>query len=226
MTAPVVLVLDDVHLLYNRECRDALSVLADHVPGGSRLVLAGAGRLVSEYMESEFLARISQRHRVFLTRTAVLERMSGPLCEAVLELPGSAAALADLNRSNMLLVPLDRRGQWYRYHHLFRDMLLAELERLEPGLMPVLRRRAAGWCLRNDRYLPGIPISCQSHDAQPDRWRLGCHRGGTLSMTAGTISAASRRRIGARGIDGYPCCQPGVGPRQTVSVRRRPYPGI
>src|SRR5271166_3607772 len=84
-----------------------------------------------------------------LTRTAVLERMCGPLCEAVLEMAGSAAMLADLAGSNLLLVPLDRRGEWYRYHHLFRDMLLAELHRLEPGLMPVLRRRAAGWYLRN-----------------------------------------------------------------------------
>ena len=233
MTSPVVLVLDDVHVLRNSECRAALSVLADHVPGGSRLVLAGraspplrvarlraegkileigpgdlslncdeasallrnadvalgedevaelhrrtegwpaglylaalylreggpfAGaavsfggddRLVSEYLESEFLARISARQRVFLTRTAVLERMSGPLCEAVLDLPGSAVTLAELARSNLLLVPLDRRGQWYRYHHLFRDMLLAELHRLEPGVMPVLRRRAASWCLDN-----------------------------------------------------------------------------
>ena len=233
MTSPVVLLLDDVHVLHNRQCRAALSVLADHVPAGSRLALAGraepplriarlraegrileigpkdlsltsdeassllrnadvalgeddvaelhrrtegwpAGlylaalylreggpmasaavsfgggdRLVSEYMESEFLARISRRQRVFLTRTAVLERMSGPLCETVLELSGSAVTLADLARSNLLLVPLDRRGEWYRYHHLFRDMLLAELERLEPGLIPVLRRRAVGWCLRN-----------------------------------------------------------------------------
>jgi len=83
----------------------------------------------------------------------VLERMSGPLCEAVLELPGSGAMLAELARSNLLLVPLDHRGQWYRYHHLFRDMLLAELERLEPALVPVLRRRAAAWCSGND--LPG-----------------------------------------------------------------------
>src|SRR5204863_377064 len=96
MISPVVLVLDDVHVLRNFECRAAVSVLADHVPAGSRLVLAG------------------------------------------------------LAGSNLLLVPLDRRGQWYRYHHLFRDMLLAELHRVEPGLMPVLRRRAAGWCLAND----------------------------------------------------------------------------
>jgi LuxR family maltose regulon positive regulatory protein len=233
MTSPVVLVLDDVHVLQNSECRAALSVLADHVPGGSRLVLAGraepplriarlraegrilevgpgdlsltreeassllrdtgvvlgqdevaelhrrtegwpaglylaalylreggplAGavvsfggddRLVSEYMESEFLARISARQRVFLTRTAVLERVGGPLCDAVLEMGGSAAVLEELAGSNLLLVPLDRRGEWYRYHHLFRDMLLGELHRVEPGLIPVLRRRAAGWCLDN-----------------------------------------------------------------------------
>ena len=62
---------------------------------------------------------------------------------------GSAAVLADLAGSNVLLVPLDRRGEWYRYHHLFRDMLLAELGRREPALMPVLRRRAASWCLDN-----------------------------------------------------------------------------
>jgi len=75
--------------------------------------------------------------------------MCGPLCEAVLDVAGSAATLEGLARSNLLLVPLDRHGQWYRYHHLFRDMLAADLQRREPGLMPVLRRRAAGWCQRN-----------------------------------------------------------------------------
>ena len=248
MTSPVALVLDDVHALHNSECRAALSVLADHVPRGSRLALAGraepplrvarlraegrileigpedlsltpdeassllrnaevalggdemaelhrrtegwpaglylaalcvrAGgplasaavsfgggdRLVSEYMESEFLARISRRHRVFLTRTAVLERMSGPLCEAVLGQSGSAVTLAELARSNMLLVPLDRRGEWYRYHHLFRDMLLAELHRREPGLIPVLRRRAAGWCTRNDLPEAALEYSIAAGD--------------------------------------------------------------
>ena len=101
---------------------------------------------------------------MFLTRTAVLERMSGPLCEAVLDLPGSAATLADLARSNLLLVPLDRRGEWYRYHHLFRDMLLAELERREPELIPVLRRRAAGWCLRNDLPEEALEYSIAAGD--------------------------------------------------------------
>ena len=79
-------------------------------------------------------------------------------------MPGSAAILADLARSNLLLVPLDRRGEWYRYHHLFRDMLLAELERLEPGLIPVLRRRAAGWFLRNDLPEEALEYSIAAGD--------------------------------------------------------------
>ena len=83
---------------------------------------------------------------------------------------GSAAVLADLAGSNLLLVPLDRRGEWYRYHHLFRDMLLAELERLEPGLIPVLRRRAAGWCLEN-----GLPEEALEY-----------------SMAAGDVDGAAR----------------------------------
>jgi LuxR family transcriptional regulator, maltose regulon positive regulatory protein len=249
MTSPVALVLDDVHLLHDQECRAALSVLADHVPRGSYLVLSGreqpplrvarlraegklteigahdlaltgaeaasllrmaevalgeaevaalyqrtegwaAGlylaalaireggslgdavgsfsggdRFVREYVESEFLARISERQRAFLIRTAVLERMSGPLCDAALELSGSAATLAGLAQSNLLLVPLDRHGQWYRYHHLFRDMLLTQLERLEPGLVPLLQRRAADWCLQNELPEEALEYSMAAGDA-------------------------------------------------------------
>ena len=117
--------------------------------GSAAVSFGGDDRLVSEYLESEFLARISRRHRTFLTRTAVLKRMCGPLCDAVLDMSGSTSALADLERSNLLLVPLDGRGDWYRYHHLFRDVLLAELHRQEPGLVPVLQRRAAQWYERN-----------------------------------------------------------------------------
>jgi LuxR family transcriptional regulator, maltose regulon positive regulatory protein len=131
---------------------------------GAAVSFGGADRLVSEYVESEFLARISHQHRVFLTRAAVLEQMSGPLCEAVLQLPGSAETLAELARSNLLLVPLDRRGEWYRYHHLFRDMLLAEMERREPGLIPVLRRRAASWCAQNGMPEAALEYSIAAKD--------------------------------------------------------------
>ena len=133
--------------------------------GQAAASFGGDDRFVSEYMESEFLARISQRQRSFLTQTAVLERMCGPLCDAVLGQSGSAAVLADLARSNLLLVPLDRRGEWYRYHHLFRDMLLAELHRLEPGLMPVLQSRAASWCLGNGLPEEALEYAMATGDA-------------------------------------------------------------
>ena len=167
----VTLGKDDVAELHRRTegWPTGLYLAALYLKEGGSLASAavsfgGDDRLVSDYMESEFLSRISRRQRVFLTRTAVLDRMSGPLCEAVLELTGSAVTLADLAQSNMLLVPLDRRGEWYRYHHLFRDMLLAELERHEPGLMPVLRRRAAGWCARNDLPEEALEYSMAAGD--------------------------------------------------------------
>src|SRR5580700_2735538 len=267
MTTPVVLVLDDVHLVRNSECRAALSVLADHVPDGSRLVLAGRDeppvqiarlraegrvleiglgdlsltrheaafllrtaevtlgeddvaelhrrtegwpvglylaalylreggslaraalsfggddRLVSEYLESEFLERISQKQRVFLMRAAVLERMSGPLCEAV----------------------LDQRGQWYRYHHLFRDMLQAELERHEPDLIPVLRRRAASWCLHNGLLEEALEYSMAAGDVDAaarlvERLGVPTHRQGrstTLQRWFGWLHDQG-------GMDGHP----------------------
>jgi LuxR family maltose regulon positive regulatory protein len=74
--------------------------------------------------------------------------------------------LADLEQSNLLLVPLDHRAEWYRYHHLFRDMLLAELTREEPGLIPILRRRAAAWCLANDLPEEALEYSIAAEDVE------------------------------------------------------------
>src|SRR5262249_41040985 len=113
-----------------------------------------------------FLEQVRARERAFLTRSAALERMSGPLCEAALDLPDAAATLVDLARSNMLFVPLDRRGQWYRYHHLFGDMLRAELERREPGVMSAVRRRAARWCLDNDEPEEALEYSIAAQDSE------------------------------------------------------------
>ena len=158
-------------------------------------------------MESEFLARISRRQRLFLTRTAVLERMSGPLCEAVLELPGSGATLAGLARSNLLLVPLDRRGQWYRYHHLFRDMLLAELERLDPGLIPVLRRRAADWCLDNGLAEEALEYSIAAGDVGTaarlvEELTVPTYREGRVTTTSAVVPLAGSPGRNHRTPDG------------------------
>ncbi len=85
----------------------------------------------------------------FLTRTSVLDRMCGGLCDAVLERHDSAIVLESLERSNRFLVPLDRSRTWYRYHHLFRDLLRSELQHREPEIAPELNSRATAWCQTN-----------------------------------------------------------------------------
>src|SRR5262249_59717661 len=100
----------------------ALSLREGGSLDSAAISFGGDDRFVSDYMESELLARISPRQREFLTQTAVLERMSGPLCQAVLDQPESAAILAELARSNLLLVPLDRRGAGDRPPPPFRGL--------------------------------------------------------------------------------------------------------
>ena len=242
MPQPVALVLDQVELLGNQQCLDAVAELAAELPAGSQLLLAsrarpplpvallraqgrmveigaeelamdhqeaelllkgaevdvsgvdvvelvgrtegwpvglylaalalkaggpqatagpaftGDDRFMADYLWSELLGRLPHQTVSFLTRTAVLERMCGPLCDAVLDTTGSAHFLASLEASNLLLVPLDRRRRWYRYHHLFRELLTTELDRREPELVPELHARAAGWWEAN-----GLPETAIDH---------------------------------------------------------------
>jgi LuxR family maltose regulon positive regulatory protein len=130
----------------------ALALQADagiEDPRGVGAAFSGEDWLVADYLWSELLSRLPAGRVSFLTRTAVLDRMCGPMCDAVLDTSGSARMLESLAESNLLLVPLDRRREWYRYHHLFRDLLGAELERREPKLVPRLHLRAAAWCEAN-----------------------------------------------------------------------------
>ena len=127
----------------------ALSLQAGRAGEENRVTFAGDDRLVAEYLWSELLARLAPHEVSFLTRTAVLERMCGPLCDQVLDTEGSGDTLESLADSNLLLIPLDQHREWYRYHHLFGDLLRAELERREPELVPQLHLRAAVWCEAN-----------------------------------------------------------------------------
>ena len=105
----------------------------------------GSNRHVIDFLVTEVLEAHDPPAQALMLRTSVLERLSGPLCDAVLEQEGSAAMLGALSRSNLFLVPLDDEGGWYRFHHLFAQLLRVELERREPGLAPALHRRAYGW---------------------------------------------------------------------------------
>jgi LuxR family transcriptional regulator, maltose regulon positive regulatory protein len=233
MPKPIVLVLDDVHELKDRDCLDALEPLAKNLSCGSQLVLSGrdegllplarlraAGKLlevghaelamsdseartllsaagakvsaadarelnsraegwaaglylaalymresqdpdaiasfhgndrfVADYLRAEHLSRLKRADLQFLTRISVLDRMCGALCDELLERTDSARRLQSLAEANFFMVGLDHRREWYRFHHLFRDMLRAELERLEPDMVAPLNRRAAAWCERNE----------------------------------------------------------------------------
>ena len=105
----------------------------------------GSNRHVIDFLVTEVLQAHDPPVQALMLRTSVLERLSGPLCDAVLEQQDSAAMLDALSRTNLFLVPLDDEGGWYRFHHLFAQLLRVELERREPGLAPALHRRAYSW---------------------------------------------------------------------------------
>ena len=94
--------------------------------------VAGDDRYVADYLYRESLEQLPEATQQFLRRTAVLDQLSGPLCDAVLETSDAYAQLRELEAANLFLVPLDRRREWYRYHALFREFLLGELHRAEP----------------------------------------------------------------------------------------------
>ena len=102
---------------------------------------AGDARYVVDYLAEEVLARQPDDVHRFLLETAVLDRLSGPLCDAVTGRGGGKAMLEALDRGNLFLVPLDDRRRWYRYHHLFADVLRARLLDEQPDLVPALHRK-------------------------------------------------------------------------------------
>ena len=122
-----------------------LSLRGRQDPSGFIAAFSGGDRHVADYLVAEVLERQPPELREFLLRTSLLERLSGPLCDAVLETQGSAELLGELEASNLFVVPLDDRRQWYRNHQLFADLLRLQLGAREPALVPVLHRRAAAW---------------------------------------------------------------------------------
>jgi LuxR family maltose regulon positive regulatory protein len=106
---------------------------------------AGDDRHIVDYLGAEVLQSQPDAVRNFMLHTSILDRLSGHLCDAVAETTGSAEMLKAIERANLFLVPLDGRRRWYRYHHLFRSLLLHELGRAEPEAITELHRRASAW---------------------------------------------------------------------------------
>ena len=133
------------------------------------------------------LQRQPERVRSFLLQTSILDRLSGPLCDAVTGRDDGTGMLEALERGNLFVVPLDDKRQWYRYHHLFADVLRARALEEQPDQVAVLHRRASEWYEAN-----GLPVRRDPPRPRRRGLRAG---GGPASSVAATrpCSAAARR---------------------------------
>ena len=178
------------------------AIIANDATGAP--TISGDDRYVADYLYRESLSLLSETDQRFLRRTAVLDQLCAPLCEAVLEELGAQEQLRRLEASNSFLVPLDRRREWYRYHGLFREFLLGELRRVEPEAIAKLHLRAADWYESN-----GSPVLALEHllnTGERDR----CARLVTQlirpTYQAGQISTVQRwlSMLGDSTIEAYP----------------------
>ena len=136
--------------------------------------LTGTQQQIADYLLEEVLERQPDNLKTFLLGTSILDRMTPPLCDAVLGTDDAAVSLDALARSNAFVVPLDDRGGWYRYHHLFSDLLRAELNRSHPKLLSTYLRRAADWCELHGSPDEAFAYAHQSGDlGQAGRIALG-----------------------------------------------------
>lgn len=134
----------------------ALSMQGRTDPAGFIQAFTGSSRFVLDYLVEEVLGRQPEHTRDFLLRTAVLDSLCGALCDAVTGQRNGRATLERLERDNLFVVPLDGERQWYRYHHLFAEVLQVHLLEEQPGEIPALHRRASEWYEANGRRSDAI----------------------------------------------------------------------
>jgi LuxR family maltose regulon positive regulatory protein len=128
----------------------ALSIQGREDVSGFIARFAGNDRYLVDYLVEEVLTQQPEPVREFLLHTAVLDRLTGPLCDALTGGDDGSQMLTTLQRANLFLVPLDDQRQWYRYHHLFADVLRARLLAEQPDLVPLLHQRASSWYEAHD----------------------------------------------------------------------------
>ena len=142
----------------------ALAALGTADPNHVIREFGGHDRNIFDFFAAELLAHQPAERLTFLLRTSVLDRFSAPLCDVVLDRADSQVVLAELERTNRFLVALDRRREWYRYHHLFRETLLAALSQWEPLLAPELHDRASRWHERHGTMAEAIDHALASRN--------------------------------------------------------------
>ncbi len=161
----------------------ALALRGRHDAAVMAAGLSGDQQQIADYLLEEVLERQPDHLKRFLLGTSILDQMTAPLCDAVLGIHDAAGSLEALAHSNAFVVSLDDHREWYRYHHLFGDLLRAELNRRHPELLSVYLRRAADWCER--------------HGLSGEAFAFA-HEAGDLAH-AGRIALASRDEFASRG---------------------------
>jgi LuxR family maltose regulon positive regulatory protein len=134
----------------------ALSLQKSSNPSEVISAFAGSNRYVAEYLTDEVLSRQSEALREFLLKTSVLERFNASLCDHVLEASNSESMLAELERANLFIIPLDSESNWFRYHHLFADLLRRRLSQADQNKITDLHHRAAEWFEKNSFLLDAV----------------------------------------------------------------------
>ncbi|RPJ24638.1 MAG: hypothetical protein EHM33_17185, partial [Chloroflexi bacterium] len=133
---------------------------------GDNRLISGQDRFIADYLAEDVLEHLPADVQDFLMKTSILDRLCGPLCEAVTGVEESQEMLERLERENLFLVPLDVRREWFRYHQLFADFLYQELNRRHPQLVPDLHRRAARWYLLHDLPEEALRHASAGQDAE------------------------------------------------------------
>ncbi len=136
----------------------------------------GGHRFVLDYLSEEVLSRQPAEVQTFLLQTSVLERLSGSLCDAVTGSQESQAMLETLDRANLFVVTLDDVRGWYRYHHLFADLLRSRLSQAMPTSLPELHQRASGWYEAHDLFLEAVHHAILASDLERTTHLIEAHR--------------------------------------------------
>jgi LuxR family transcriptional regulator, maltose regulon positive regulatory protein len=165
----------------------ALSLRERPNPGAFVEAFTGTHRYVLDYLTEEVLERQPERVRTFLLQTSILDRLIGPLCDAVTRESDGQQMLEHLQRANLFLVPLDDDRRWYRFHHLFTDLLRARVHQSNPELVPELHRRAASWSQQHGMIDEAIRHSMASGDPDWAARLVEEHLGETLRRGEGVI---------------------------------------
>jgi LuxR family transcriptional regulator, maltose regulon positive regulatory protein len=163
----------------------AISMRGAGDPRGFVAQFAGDDRNIVDYLGAEVLAAQPPRVRELLLRTSVLDRFCAPLVEAVAGIDRADSMLREIERADLFLVPLDSRREWYRYHHLFRELLRHELAAADPELIPELHRRAARWHLDGGLVSEGIEHTIAAGDTAAAAELIAEHWAPTLLGAAG-----------------------------------------